>query len=111
MFTCLKYNLFIPKYKFLLFLLSLIFLLFLADFYVFHFRILYKYYYGGNFKASADVFNPVSRVSKSEALLVSDSDYQLPLVWIDENSTDVSNPLKVSDVLPLHCLLFNLREH
>lgn len=52
--------------------------------------------YGGNFDAGVDAFNSISRITKGDTIEVADSDYTSPLVWIDENSTDINNPLKVS---------------
>ncbi|XP_054717405.1 uncharacterized protein LOC129226802 [Uloborus diversus] len=57
-------------------------------------NILYHYVYGGEFNPEVDVFNSVSRLKKNITVSVSDGEYQTPLVWIDDNSTDVENPLK-----------------
>ncbi|GFU44306.1 uncharacterized protein NPIL_610931 [Nephila pilipes] len=56
--------------------------------------ILYSYAFGGDFPATVDVFNSVSRLKKNLTISVSDGDYKTPLVWIDKNSTDIENPIE-----------------
>ncbi|PRD31690.1 UNVERIFIED_CONTAM: hypothetical protein NCL1_22857, partial [Trichonephila clavipes] len=59
-----------------------------------YFCILYSYAFGGDFPATVDVFNSVSRLKKNLTISVSDGDYKTPLIWIDKNSSDIENPIE-----------------
>ncbi|XP_071043251.1 location of vulva defective 1-like [Parasteatoda tepidariorum] len=56
--------------------------------------ILNNYMYGGKFQPSVDVFNSVSRLKKNLTIFISYGDYDTPVLWIDENSTDSDRPIE-----------------